>query len=90
MPKRKYKSNRRKPSVAQRYLLDMVRQHCTPVSAGSNGYDAGFIRVNAEVLHYLCELGMLAPKPGYETWDGFYRGFEAVDTDPPARGVETC
>lgn len=72
-------------STSDLYLLDMVRQHCER----DGKYDSGFIRINAEVLNYLCKQGLLRPSPGYEAWDGFYRGFEAMETDPPADGIET-
>jgi len=72
-------------SIADRYLLDMVRQNCER----KGRYDSGFIRVHAEVLFYLCKKGLLRVAPGYENWDHFYRGFEAMDTEPPSIGMET-
>lgn len=65
-------------------LLGMVRQH---LQYTDRGFDAGFIRVNAEALCHLCEIGLLSPAPGSENWDHFYRVFQALELDPPASSL---
>lgn len=41
-------------------LLGMVEQHChAKLARSGKKYDSGFVTVNAEVIRYLCEVGLL-------------------------------